>query len=83
VVCIGYAKSEVSFETKYFVSKELDIRGSRNALPEDFRAVIEYVRRNNLPEAFVSGIYPPEKAGEALQYWSGNAGKVFRIFIEF
>lgn len=83
VVCIGYAKSEVSFETKNFVSKELDIRGSRNALPEDFRAVMEYVRRNNLPEAFVSGIYPPEKAGEALQYWSANGGKVFRIFIEF
>lgn len=83
VVCIGYAKSEVSFETKYFVSKELDIRGSRNALPEDFRAVMEYVKRNDLPEAFVSGIFPPEKAGEALQYWSGNGGKVFRIFIEF
>ena len=28
VACIGYAKSEVSFQTKYFVQKELDIRGS-------------------------------------------------------
>ncbi|WP_294072783.1 zinc-binding alcohol dehydrogenase family protein [Proteiniphilum sp. UBA1028] len=83
VVCIGYAKSEVSFETKYFVSKELDIRGSRNALPEDFRAVMEYVKRNNIPETLISGIYPPEKAEEALVYWSQNAGKVFRIFIEF
>ena len=32
VVCIGYAKSEVSFQTKYFVQKELDIRDSRNAM---------------------------------------------------
>jgi threonine dehydrogenase-like Zn-dependent dehydrogenase len=40
VTCIGYAKSEVAFQTKYFVQKELDIRGSRNAMPEDFRAVI-------------------------------------------
>ena len=40
VVCIGYAKSEVAFQTKYFVQKELDIRGSRNALPADFRAVL-------------------------------------------
>ena len=31
VACIGYAKSEVAFQTKYFVQKELDIRGSRNA----------------------------------------------------
>ena len=42
VICIGYAKTEVSFQTKHFVQKELDIRGSRNALPSDFRAVIHY-----------------------------------------
>ena len=83
VVYIGYAKSEVSFETKYFVSKELDIRGSRNALPEDFRAVIDYVKRNGLPDEFVTAIYKPEKAREALEYWSKNSGNVFRIFIEF
>ena len=45
VVCIGYAKAEVSFQTKYFVQKELDIRGSRNALPSDFRAVIHYLEK--------------------------------------
>ncbi len=83
VVYIGYAKSEVSFETKYFVSKELDIRGSRNALPEDFRAVIDYVKRNGIPDEFVTAIYKPEKAKEALEYWSNNSGNVFRIFIEF
>ena len=43
VICIGYAKSEVAFQTKLFVQKELDIRGSRNALPADFRAVIHYI----------------------------------------
>jgi threonine dehydrogenase-like Zn-dependent dehydrogenase len=83
VVYIGYAKSEVSFETKHFVSKELDIRGSRNALPEDFRAVIDYVKRNGIPDEFVTAIYKPEKAKEALEYWSNNSGNVFRIFIEF
>ena len=41
VVYIGYAKEPVSYETKLFVQKELDILGSRNALPEDFRAVIQ------------------------------------------
>lgn len=83
VVYIGYAKSDVAFETKYFVSKELDIRGSRNALPEDFRAVIEYVKRNGVPDEFVTAIYKPEAAKEALQYWSNNSGDVFRLFIEF
>ena len=37
VICIGYSKTDVSFQTKLFVQKELDIRGSRNALPADFR----------------------------------------------
>lgn len=50
VVCIGYAKSEVSFQTKYFVQKELDIRGSRNALPTDFRAVIRYMEQGTCPK---------------------------------
>lgn len=83
IVCIGYAKSEVSFETKYFVSKELDIRGSRNALPEDFRAVMQYFKRNDITNAVITAIFPPEKAEEALTYWAANPGKVFRILIEF
>ena len=83
VMCIGYAKSEVAFETKYFVSKELDIRGSRNALPEDFRAVMQYFKRNDISENFISAVYPPERACEALEYWATNPGKVFRILIEF
>ena len=37
VVYIGYAKEPVAYETRLFVQKELDILGSRNALPADFR----------------------------------------------
>ncbi|MBP5277946.1 MAG: zinc-binding alcohol dehydrogenase family protein, partial [Prevotella sp.] len=44
VVFIGYAKAGTEFITKYFVQKELDIRGSRNAKPADFRAVIHYMQ---------------------------------------
>jgi threonine dehydrogenase-like Zn-dependent dehydrogenase len=82
VVCIGYAKTEIAFETKYFVQKELDIRGSRNALPEDFRAVTEYLKRGACPvDALISGIYPPTQARDALEKWKADPGKVFRILI--
>jgi len=82
VVCIGYAKTEIAFETKYFVMKELDIRGSRNALPEDFRAVINYIRqRTGIVDSFVSKICSPEQASEALIAWAENPGKVFRILV--
>ena len=84
VVCIGYAKNDIAFETRLFVQKELDIRGSRNAAPEDFRAVMEYMKKGIFPKkAIISGVYPPEKAQEALEKWKANPGRVFRILIEF
>ena len=84
VVCIGYAKSEVSFQTKLFVQKELDIRGSRNALPADFRAVIRYMERGTCPvEKLISKVVKSEDASAAMLWWSEHPGKVFRILVDF
>ncbi len=84
VICIGYAKTEVSFQTKYFVQKELDIRGSRNAQPSDFRAVIHYMERKTCPiDRLISLVTTPEKAEEAMKQWAENPGKVFRILVSF
>ena len=84
VVCIGYAKSEVSFQTKYFVQKELDIRGSRNALPTDFRAVIRYMEQGTCPKnELISKVVKPEAAIQAMKEWAAAPGKVFRILVEF
>ena len=84
VVCIGYAKTEVSFQTKYFVQKELDIRGSRNAQPSDFRAVIHYLQGGNCPvDRLISNEVTPEDAPKAMQQWSEQPGKVFRILVKF
>lgn len=84
VVCIGYAKSEVSFQTKLFVQKELDIRGSRNALPSDFCAVIRYLERGTCPvETLISKVVKPEEAPAAMHWWAEQPGKVFRILVEF
>lgn len=83
VVCIGYAKSEVAFQTKYFVQKELDIRGSRNALPEDFRAVIGYLKKGQCPnDKLISKIAEPEGALDAMKEWAAAPGKVFRILVK-
>ena len=84
VACIGYAKSEVSFQTKYFVQKELDIRGSRNAQPSDFRAVIRYLERGTCPvDDLITRVVKPEEALDTMRWWSENPGKVFRILVEF
>ena len=84
VICIGYAKTDVSFQTKFFVQKELDIRGSRNAQPADFRAVIHYLQRGTCPvDRLISNEVALEDAPEAMRQWSENPGKVFRILVHF
>jgi 2-desacetyl-2-hydroxyethyl bacteriochlorophyllide A dehydrogenase len=84
VICIGYAKTEVSFQTKYFVQKELDIRGSRNAQPSDFRAVIHYLEKGSCPvDRLISREVTPEEAPEAMRLWAESPGKVFRILVRF
>lgn len=84
VVCIGYAKSDVTFRTKLFVQKELDIRGSRNATPADFDAVIRYLRRGTCPaDSLISKVVTPDEAGDALREWAAAPAKVFRILVNF
>jgi threonine dehydrogenase-like Zn-dependent dehydrogenase len=84
VVYIGYAKEPVSYETRLFVLKELDILGSRNALPEDFREVIRMLESGSFPvEDAVSAIVPPEQAAEMLAKWSASPGSFTKIMVQF
>ena len=83
LVCIGYAKSEVSLPTSLFVKKELDIRGSRNALPSDFEAVIRYLQgASGRVGGLVSGTVSPDEAQSALEAWNAAPGKVFQILVK-
>jgi threonine dehydrogenase-like Zn-dependent dehydrogenase len=84
VVYIGYAKEPVAYETRLFVQKELDILGSRNALPEDFREVIRMLEAGRFPvEETISLVIPPEDAAAALEDWSRNPGKYTKILVQF
>ncbi len=84
VVYIGYAKELVSYETRLFVQKELDILGSRNALPEDFREVIRMFEQKRFPTAEAISATVPLKDGPAiLRAWSENPAAYTKIMIEF
>ena len=84
IVFIGYAKEKVAFDTRFFVKKEIDIFGSRNAMPDDFKAVIKYLKKMDFPaDKLVTAVYPPEDAQKALEIWSEESSKVFRILIRF
>ena len=82
VVYIGYAKELVAYETRLFVQKELDILGSRNALPPDFRAVIAMLEEGRFPvDDAVSSIVTLDEAPEALQAWSEDPARVKKIMV--
>jgi threonine dehydrogenase-like Zn-dependent dehydrogenase len=82
VVYIGYAKEAVSYETRLFVQKELDILGSRNALPEDFRRVISMLEAGKFPvEDAVSSIVSLEEAPAALREWSAHPSRFSKIMV--
>ena len=83
IVYIGYAKAPVEYETKYFVQKELDLRGSRNALPGDFLRVIGMLEAGGFPVAeAISQVVPLEEAGQALRTWSENPPAVTKILVD-
>lgn len=82
VVYIGYAKEPVSYETRLFVQKELDILGARNAQPEDFRHVIAMLSAERFPvNEVISAIAPLQQAPAMLTAWSADPSRFTKIMI--
>jgi threonine dehydrogenase-like Zn-dependent dehydrogenase len=82
VVYVGYAKAPVEYQTRLFVQKELDIRGSRNAL-EDFPRVIQMLQAHRFPtEQVITRIVPLEQTHQALADWDADPAAVTKILID-
>jgi threonine dehydrogenase-like Zn-dependent dehydrogenase len=82
VVYIGYAKELVTYETRLFVQKELDILGSRNALPRDFQEVIALLNTNRFPaQRAISRIVSLDETPAILQEWSENPQRFTKIMV--
>ena len=82
VVYIGYAKEPVSYETRLFVQKELDVLGSRNASSEDFAAVIGLLEAGKFPvDQAVSLTVSLDEAPGALRSWSENPSGFKKIMV--
>ncbi len=83
VVCIGYAKDDVSFATKLFVQKELDILGARNATPNDFHNVIEFLRKKLLPlEQIITRTITLEQVADAVEGWAAEPGATIKMLLK-
>lgn len=83
VVCIGYAKSPVEFNTGIFVRKEIEILGSRNCTTE-FPEVIAYLEKGVFPvDDVISKMVKLDQAGQALADWATNTKGITKIMVDF
>ena len=83
VLYIGYAKEPVTYETRLFVQKELDIMGSRNAQPEDFRTVIRMLEARRFPvDEAITHTVPMEEAPSIFEAWDRAPERFTKIVIE-
>jgi threonine dehydrogenase-like Zn-dependent dehydrogenase len=82
VVYIGYAKDLVTYETRIFVQKELDILGSRNATPDDFADVIRMLQQHRFPvKSAISMVVPFDEAPSTFTAWSENPAAFSKIMV--
>lgn len=85
VVCIGYAKAPVEFNTSLFVQKEIEILGSRNCVGRiDFPEVIAYLEGGKFPvDEVISKVISINEAPETLKSWAENPQGIIKIMIDF
>lgn len=83
VVYVGYTKAEVSYETRLFPMKEIEIYGSRGATLADFHAVIAHLRgHHELADLIVTRMPRLEAAAGAMRDWASAPGAVTKIVID-
>jgi threonine dehydrogenase-like Zn-dependent dehydrogenase len=85
VVCIGYAKAPVEFNTSLFVQKEIEILGSRNCVGKsDFPQVLSYLESKKFPvEDVISKVISIDEGPETLKSWAENPQGIIKIMIDF
>lgn len=83
IVYIGYTATPVEFTTKFFVLKELDIRGSRGSEKQDFLNVLDAVKSGIIdPASMVSHTFNFDEADKAIQLWANDPSQVTKIVVE-
>lgn len=83
VVYIGYCKAPVSYDTKVFNLKELDIMGSRNATAQDFADVVAWLEGlATPPDDLITRVFRFEDAAQALPHWVRERADTLKLVIE-
>jgi threonine dehydrogenase-like Zn-dependent dehydrogenase len=84
IILIGNGKKETTFLHSILLKKELNVFGSRNSYPSDFKAVIDLIASGEVKVLdMVSEVYPIDRADEAFKALAKNDGSLAKVLIEF
>ena len=82
VILIGNGKKETTFLHSILLKKELNVFGSRNSYPKDFKAVIDLIVSGGVNVLdMVSDVYPIERADEAFKALANNDGSLAKVLV--
>lgn len=83
IILIGNGKKETTFLHSILLKKELNVFGSRNSYPTDFKDVIDLIASGKVNVLdMVSDVYPMAKADEAFKALVNNDGSLAKVLIE-
>ena len=82
IILIGNGKKETTFLHSILLKKELNVFGSRNSYPKDFKAVIDLIASGSVNVLdMVSDVYPIERADEAFKALANNDGSLAKVLV--
>lgn len=82
IILIGNGKRETTFLHSILLKKELNVFGSRNSYPKDFKAVIDLIASGSVNVLdMVSDVYPIERADEAFKALANNDGSLAKVLV--
>lgn len=83
IILIGNGKKETTFLHSILLKKELNVYGSRNSYPSDFKDVIDLISSGNVDVLkMVSDIYPMDRADEAFKALANNKGDLCKVLVK-
>ena len=83
IILIGNGKKETTFLHSILLKKELNVYGSRNSYPSDFKDVIDLISSGKVDVLkMVSDIYPMDRADEAFKALANNKGDLCKVLVK-
>ena len=83
IILIGNGKKETTFLHSILLKKELNVYGSRNSYPTDFKDVIDLISSGKVDVLkMVSDIYPMDRADEAFKALANNKGDLCKVLVK-